>query len=405
MHGDDAVVAHAAGRVQRGGHLGRVVGVVVDNDRAVALALDLKAAAGALELGRGALGVGGRQAQRAHAAAHGQGVVDIVAARHAQAQVREGFAELLDVELIETGAVFLQVDGAEAGFLLDAEREHRTVDGVHDVQGVAVVHIENDGAGQKRELLERELELAHCAVIVQVVVVDVEDDADAGRELQEGLAEFAGFDDGACAAARLAVAADQGQLAADDGGGVAPGQLQHGGDHAGGGRFAVGTGHADALRVQAADKAEQHAALHRFDAAGAGGVQLRVAGVDGRAVNDEVGIAEVGRVVADRDGHAHLALGGGDLGFLHIRAGQGQPAAVQDLDQRVHAGAAAADAVDMMNAFKQFGVVCAVISHWSSPQKKKTRRANPRQVDSRFFHVIMIINVFGCKINRFLQIL
>src|SRR5699024_3723194 len=80
VHGDDAVVAHAAGRVQRGGHLGRVVGVVVDNDRAVALALDLKAAAGALELGRGALGVGGRQAQRAHAAAHGQGVVDIVAA-------------------------------------------------------------------------------------------------------------------------------------------------------------------------------------------------------------------------------------------------------------------------------------------------------------------------------------
>ena len=52
MHGNDAVIAHLLGRRQRGGQLGGMVGVVIDDDRAVALALDLKAAARAVELPR-----------------------------------------------------------------------------------------------------------------------------------------------------------------------------------------------------------------------------------------------------------------------------------------------------------------------------------------------------------------
>ena len=72
--------------------------------------------------------------------------------------------------------------------------------------------------------------------------------------LQEGLPMvLAGLNDHALAAAGLAVAADEGQLAADDCGGILAGQLQHGCDHAGRGRFTVGTSHADALAMGAAD--------------------------------------------------------------------------------------------------------------------------------------------------------
>ena len=47
-----------------------------------------------------------------------------------------------------------------------------------------------------------------------MVVVNVQDDAHRTGQMQEGLVVLTGFDDNALAAAGLAVAADQGQLAA-----------------------------------------------------------------------------------------------------------------------------------------------------------------------------------------------
>ncbi len=48
VDGDQALVAHFFGGVQGGADLGGVVGVVVHDDRTVALAVELKAAARAL---------------------------------------------------------------------------------------------------------------------------------------------------------------------------------------------------------------------------------------------------------------------------------------------------------------------------------------------------------------------
>ena len=123
MHGNDAVIAHLLGRRQRGGQLGGMVGVVIDDDRAVALALDLKAAARAVELLGCANGVLGLEAQRAHAAAHGQRIVNVVVAGHAQLDVGEVLTEFEDIELKEAGLVLADVDGAETGLLLDAEAQ------------------------------------------------------------------------------------------------------------------------------------------------------------------------------------------------------------------------------------------------------------------------------------------
>ena len=168
---------------------------------------------------------------------------------------------------------------------------------------------------------------------------------------------LAGFDNDALAVAGLAVTIDKGQLAADNGSRVLAGQLQHGGDHAGGGGLAMGAGYADALRMAAADVAQQHAALHRFDAAGTGGLQLGVVVMDGGTVNDQLRIAHVSGIVADKHPHAQRTFGFGVLGLLYVRTGDRIALAVQDLDQRIGAGAAAADEMDRADAFEQLGVI------------------------------------------------
>ena len=190
-----------------------------------------------------------------------------------------------------------------------------------------------------------------------MIVVDVQDNTHRAGQMQEGLVVLTGFDDNALAAAGLAVTADQGQLAADDRSGILARQFQHGGDHAGGRRLAVGAGHADALGMGTADVAQHDAALNGFDAAGAGSLQLGVIVMDGGAVDHKVRVADVGGVMPDADAHAEGTLGLGVFGFLNVRASDGIAAAVQDLDQRIGAGAAAADEMDRADAFEQLGVI------------------------------------------------
>ena len=79
--------------------------------------------------------------------------------------------------------------------------------------------------------------------------------------------------------------------------------------------------------------------------------------MDGGAVDHKVRVADVGGVMPDADAHAEGTLGLGVFGFLDIRAGDGIAAAVQDLDQRIGAGAAAADEMDRADAFEQLGVI------------------------------------------------
>ena len=104
-----------------------------------------------------------------------------------------------------------------------------------------------------------------------------------------------------------------------------------------------------------ADVAQHDAALNGFDAAGAGSLQLRIIVMDSGTVDHKVRVADVGGVMPDADAHAEGTLGLGVFGFLDVRAGDGIAAAVQDLDQRI--GAGAADEMDRADAFEQLGVI------------------------------------------------
>ena len=122
----------------------------------------------------------------------------------------------------------------------------------------------------------------------------------------------------------------------------------------------------------AADVAQHNAALHRLDAAGAGGLQLGVIVMNGGTVHNKVCVADIGGIVANRNAHAESTLRLGVLGFLHVRAGDGKAAAVQNLNQRISAGAAAANKMNGADAVQQLGVVHTK-SHNSGHLKKIIR--------------------------------
>ena len=290
VDGDQTLVAHLLGSGQGGAQLGGMMCIIVHDQSTVALAVDLKAAAGALEVqgGIGALLHG--QADEAADGAHGKRIVNVVVAGHSQTDMAGDLVPLLQVELKEAGLVFIHVQCLIIAVVLDAKGAHAAVQRVHDIHGVLVVRIGKDHElGHQGKALEGELQLAHAAVVIQMVVVDVQHNGQVGGQLQEGLGKLAGLDYDIVALAGLAVAVDEGQLAADDGRRVAACQLQRSGDHGSGGGLAVGAGDADALLVQAAHIAQQHAALDGGDAVGGSGIQLHVILGNGGRVHHHVG--------------------------------------------------------------------------------------------------------------------
>ena len=74
------------------------------------------------------------------------------------------------------------------------------------------------------------------------------------------------------------------------------------------------------------------------------------------------------------DAESTLRLG--VLGFLHVRAGDGKAAAVQNLNQRISAGAAAANKMNGADAVQQLGVIHTK-NHNSGHLKKIIRCQRP----------------------------
>ena len=355
MHRDHSQVAHLTGGAQGGFQLGGMMGVIVHDQRAVALADGLEPAAGPLEVlgGVGTLLCG--QTKRHTHGAHGQSVVDVVVAGHRQADAARRAGQHFQIKLVVAGAVLLHIGGLEVTFLcLDAKGAHVAVGAAQHIHRVRVVHIgKHAELGHQGKPLKGKLQLAHAAVVVQMIVVHVQDHAVVGGQLQEGLGVLAGFDHDLVAFAGFAVAADQRQLAADHRAGITTGQLQRGGDHGGGGGLAVGACHADAVLVQAAYIAQQHAALDGADTVRLGVVQLRVGADDGGGVHHQIGAGRVFGRMANGDSDAHGALAFNDRALGLIAAADLVAAGGQDLDQGIHTAAAAADEVDFFDSVQQ----------------------------------------------------
>ena len=299
--GDHLAFGDRPRRLQHRGDLDRVVAVIVDDRDAVPLAGLGKAALHALE--------------RAQARAHhrvgdphlggdgdrGQRILHVVVAEHRQEQIVDGagfaggalgddgveFAAALtgpDVDRADIGLRAEAVgDDAPLGQLGDHPLHDRMVDAQH---GKAV---ERDVADKA---LEPCLQRGEIAVIVEMLGVDVGDDRDRRRQLGEGAVALVGLDHHPVACAEPRVGAVGVDDPAVDHGRVELRGFEQRADHRGRRGLAVGAGDRD--RPFEAHQLAQHlGAAHHRHAAGAGGDDLGVVGLDRRRDDDDLGGAEV----------------------------------------------------------------------------------------------------------------
>ena len=115
---------------------------------------------------------------------------------------------------------------------------------------------------------------------------------------------------------------------------------------------------------------------------GTGGLQLGVVVMDGGTVNDQLRIAHVSGIVADKHPHAQRTFGFGVLGLLYVRTGDRIALAVQDLDQGIGSGTAAADKMHMLHTIKQMGIIAVDKRH--KFHLKKIRRSRSCQPGNQF---------------------
>ena len=132
----------------------------------------------------------------------------------------------------------------------------------------------------------------------------------------------------------------------------------------------MGAGDADALLVQAAHIAQQNAALDGGDAVGGSGIQFHVIFGNGGRVDHHVGADHIIGAVTQADLDTHLTLVADDAAIQHIAAGDLVAFCGKDLDERIHAAAAAADEVDLFYIVQQVLVVIGVHEHIRQPPNK-----------------------------------
>ena len=194
-------------------------------------------------------------------------------------------------------------------------------------------------------LREGFLDVVDVAVVVEMVLVDVQHDGHGGPELEEALPVLAGLHDEVPAVAGAGGAADEVQLPADVDGGVGPGGQERLGQHGGGGGLAVGAADADGEAVAGHQIADQVAALDLGNVKPGGLGALRVVRGDGGGVDHDVRAVDVLCGVADVDCDALLLEMVRLVGFRAVGARDLVAQLLQIARQARHGRSADADEV------------------------------------------------------------
>ena len=168
-----------------------------------------------------------------------------------------------------------------------------------------------DDAAVERHLVgevdERLLQVLELAVALHVLVVDVGHDGDRRPQHQKRAVALVRLGHHVLAAPEPRVAAEGAEPAADHGGGIEAGPLEHQRDHRRGRGLAVRAGDRD-REPQAHQLGEHLGARNHRDAAAPRLDDLRVGRTNRRRVDDDVGVADVRRGCALVDAHAADAL-------------------------------------------------------------------------------------------------
>ena len=355
--GDDAPSRAGARRLQHGGDLDGMVAVVVVDGNAVPGAGRLEAA---LDAGEARERLAQGIVADARLAARGdrrQGVEGVVMAdeRHAPASNPTGTAAHARAEIsVEEGLP-----------ALDARRfEHEVSASRHTVgqkpapvapQLQALQHVGNHrmvdaGHAQsvERDIAEEDLELAMHVLdgleVVEMLGVDVGDDADLARNLDEGAVGFVGLHDHPLAVAEARVRSPLVDDAAGDHRRVEPRGLEDMGDERCRSGFSVRSRHRHG-GIEAHQLGQHLGAANDGVALGAGGLELGIRAFDGGRDDDVARADQVDGIMPDEHADA-LEAQAPDVGaVLLIAALHGVALGVQDLGDGAHADAADAENV------------------------------------------------------------
>ena len=248
--------------------------------------------------------------------------------------------------------------------VLDAadQRLHDGMIGAHHRKSVER-HVLDEGA-------ERVLHGVEGLEVVEMLGIDIGDDGDVGRQLQEGAVGFVGLDHHPFAGAEPRIGAIGVDDAAIDHGGIEAAGVEQRRDHRCRRGLAVGAGDGDAA-FQPHQLGQHLGAAHHRQPLRARGDELRIVGLDGRGDDDDLGAVQILGRVADRDFHALVAqpLDVGAVGLI------GALHAIAEIDQHLgdaaHADAADADEMHRADVARQLHAVprisCPAMPRIASP--------------------------------------
>ena len=275
------------------------------------------------------------------------------------------------------------IDGAHLRGLVKAVGGDRLGDARHDFAHVRVVDAQHRHAVEGQPLAEideggfQALEI--MAVGVHVIGVDIGDDRDHRRQIQERGIGFVGLGHQKITLAKPRIGAGGGELAADDVGRIHPRFAENAGDQAGGGGLAVGAGNGDAA-LQPHQFGQHQCARHDGDFLLARGDDFGIGFLHGSRSHHRIGVGDVfaGMVVMDARAQTCQPLRHRVVG--QIGAGYCIAQVQQHLGDAAHADAADAHEVDMFDGVfhrRWTPLLAPDVDIWRSSRPVASRKREP----------------------------
>ena len=360
-HGDDLAVGRFTRRFKDGRDLDGVVAVIVDHGDAVPFAGPGEAPLDAAEA-RDRLA--DRLVGHAEFVRHRnrrRRVRGVMPSRHRQHDVRYlvrgvGLAVAEHDLEFRAAAVRRQVDQPHIGLRVFAIGDDAAVldladEGLH--HGMIGAH---HGKAVERhvldEIAERVLDRLERLEVIEMLGIDVGDDHDIGRQLQERAVALVGLDHHPVAGAEPGVGAVGVDDAAIDHGRIETAGIEQRRHHRRRGGLAMGAGNRDAA-FQPHQFGQHFGPAHHRNALGAGRHQFRIVALDRGRDHDHVGAVDILGLVADRDLDALLAQPRDIAALGGVRALHGVAEIDQHLGDAAHADAADPDEVNGSDLARQ----------------------------------------------------
>src|SRR6266850_1555717 len=352
-HRHDPTVEPGLGGGQGRPDLGGMMAVVVDHRDAAGAPEDLKAALDTRESSQRFLNSGERDLELQPHPHRREGVEHVVAARDLQRDLAQEAAALEDLEAARHAG---QVQAArhEVRARFQAVGDDPLLDSRDEELDVRLIQAQDRRAVEGHLVDERDEGVAdrvEAPVVIEMLGVDGRDDRDRRRQLQERAVGLVGLGDQVLALAEPRVRPEARHPAPHHDRGIEAALGQHGADHRGGRRLAVGPGDRDPV-LEPHQLGQHLGARDRRDLVLARRLDLDVVPRDGRRVDDDVGAFDARRPMPDEDLRAEL---GEPLdGVVALLVGAGHPVAEvqQDLGDPGHAAAADPDEMDLLVALK-----------------------------------------------------